>query len=88
MSDHAMAAIPRPFLGLLPLHDAPPRQDAPGAGGFWQTSLQVIDPGDPRNDGITDLALAPRNATGKVEYSMDVYLLKPVDMSRASGRLF
>src|SRR5215471_12041559 len=47
-----------------------------------------IDPSDPRNGPITDLALAPRNATGKVEYSMDVYLLKPVDMSRASGKLF
>ena len=48
----------------------------------------MIDPSDARNDPITDLALAPRNATGKVEYSMDVYLLKPVDMSRASGKLF
>ncbi len=47
-----------------------------------------IDPNDPRNGPITDLALAPRNTAGKVEYSMDVYLLKPVDMSRASGRLF
>jgi hypothetical protein len=45
-----------------------------------------IDPSDPHNGPITDLALAPRNAAGKVEYSMDVYLLKPVDMSRASGR--
>ena len=47
-----------------------------------------IDPGDPHNGSITDLTLAPRNAAGKVEYSMDVYLLKPVDMSRASGKLF
>ena len=31
-----------------------------------------IDPSDPRNGPITDLALAPRNAAGKVEYSMDV----------------
>jgi hypothetical protein len=46
------------------------------------------DPSDAHNGPITDLALAPRNAAGKVEYSMDVYLLKPVDMSRASGRLF
>jgi hypothetical protein len=48
----------------------------------------VIDPSDPRNDPITELALAPRDATGKVEYSMDVYPLKPLDMSRASGKLF
>src|SRR5215475_6955124 len=47
-----------------------------------------IDPSDPRNAVITDLASAPRNAAGKVEYSMDVYLLKPVYMTQASGRLF
>jgi len=47
-----------------------------------------VDPDDPRNATITDLASAPRNAAGKVEYSMDVYLLKPVDMTRASRRLF
>src|SRR5262245_16178230 len=46
-----------------------------------------VDPDDPRNATITDLASAPRNAAGKVEYSMDVYLLKPVDMTRASRRL-
>src|SRR5262245_50814394 len=47
-----------------------------------------VDPDDPRNATITDLTSAPRNAAGKVEYSMDVYLLKPVDMTRASRRLF
>ena len=47
-----------------------------------------IDPSDPLNATITDLASAPRNAAGKVEYSMDVYLLKPVDMAQASGKLF
>ena len=35
-----------------------------------------IDPSDPHNGPITDLILAPRNTEGKVEYSMDVYLLK------------
>src|SRR5499427_6368943 len=47
-----------------------------------------IDPGDPRNATITDLASAPRNAAGRVEYSMDVYLLKPIDMARSSRKLF
>src|SRR5215467_14439354 len=37
-----------------------------------------VDPSDPRNALITDLALAPRNASGLVEYAMDVYILKPV----------
>src|SRR4029453_9192618 len=47
-----------------------------------------VDPNDPRNATISDLASAPRNAAGMVEYSMDVYLLKPVDMTRASRKLF
>src|SRR5262245_52742279 len=47
-----------------------------------------VNPNDPRNATITDLAFAPRNEAGMVEYSMDVYLLKPVDMARGSRKLF
>lgn len=47
-----------------------------------------IDPDDPRNAVITDLQLAPRNARGRVEYSMDVYILKPVDLARGNHKLF
>ncbi|MBV9544364.1 MAG: hypothetical protein JOY61_08290, partial [Chloroflexi bacterium] len=47
-----------------------------------------VDPDDPRNAVITDLGLAPRNARGMVEYSTDVMILKPVDMSKANHRLF
>jgi hypothetical protein len=47
-----------------------------------------VDPGDPRNAVITDIGLAPRNAGGRVEYSMDVYILRPVDRSKGNRRLF
>ena len=47
-----------------------------------------LDPGDARNAVITDLALAPRNARGRVEYSMDIYILKPVDLSKGNHKLF
>jgi hypothetical protein len=48
-----------------------------------------VDPRDPRNAVITDIELAPRNpATGKVEYSMDVYILKPVDLRKSNRKLF
>lgn len=47
-----------------------------------------LDPSDPRNAVITDLALAPRNARGRVEYSMDIYILKPVDLSKGNHKLF
>ena len=47
-----------------------------------------LDPHDPLNGIITDLAFAPRNARGMVEYSATFALAKPVDMSKASGVLF
>lgn len=46
-----------------------------------------IDPADPRNELITDISLAPKNAVGMVEYSMDIYILKPIDNSKGNGRV-
>src|SRR5207244_10492745 len=46
------------------------------------------DPSDPRNAVITDLKLAPTNANGMVEYATDVFILKPLDVSRSNHRLF
>ena len=36
---------------------------------------------------ITDLRLAPRNARGKVEYSMDVFILKPIDLQKGNHKV-
>src|SRR2546427_3450595 len=47
-----------------------------------------IDPGDPRNAVIVDIGLAPKNEKRMVEYSMDIYILRPVDRSKGNGRLF
>jgi hypothetical protein len=46
-----------------------------------------LDPADPKNAVITDLDLAPRNERGKVEYVATFSLVKPKDMSMASGVL-
>ena len=46
-----------------------------------------VDPNDPRNAIITDIKFAPRNARGMVEYSMDVLILKPIDLPRGNGQL-
>ena len=46
-----------------------------------------LDPSHPLNAIITDLELAPRNARGMVEYSATFTILKPADMSRATGVL-
>src|SRR5206468_4325079 len=47
-----------------------------------------VDPHDRRNRVITDIELAPRNARGNVEYSMDIYILKPVNLGDGNGKLF
>jgi len=47
-----------------------------------------VDPADPRNAVITDIQLAPRNANGKVTYSMDIFILKPIDLTKGNHRLF
>src|ERR1019366_1589952 len=44
-----------------------------------------LDPKDRRNAIITDIALAPKNAAGRVEYRTNFTIVKPLDMSKASG---
>lgn len=51
-------------------------------------SLTVaLDPGDPRNAVITDLSLAPRDARGRVDYTAQFLMLRPVDLARGNGEL-
>ncbi|HEY4326427.1 MAG TPA: alpha/beta hydrolase domain-containing protein [Mucilaginibacter sp.] len=47
-----------------------------------------VDPSSPQNLVITDILLAPRNARGMVEYAMDIYILKPVDLNKGNHKLF
>jgi hypothetical protein len=62
-----------------------------GAAGQYEKlvgkAFGQIDPNDPRNSVITDVALAPRNLRGMVEYSMDIYILRPIEQSKRSGRV-
>ena len=46
-----------------------------------------LDPADRRNAVITDIGLAPVNARGMVEYSMDIFILKPIELSAGNHRL-
>jgi hypothetical protein len=52
------------------------------------TAFGELDPNDPHNKVITDIELAPRNAAGMVEYSMDIFILKPIQLDRGNRRLF
>lgn len=53
------------------------------------TAYFEVDPANPHNAAVFDLDLADRNpATGMVEFSADMVILRPVDASKANGRLF
>ena len=45
----------------------------------------AVAPDHPRNRPIADLALAPVNSTGRVEFSADLVILHPVDPAVATG---
>jgi hypothetical protein len=46
-----------------------------------------LDAADPRNKVIVNLDKAPRNATGRVEYEADFYILRPADPARGSRKI-
>jgi hypothetical protein len=47
-----------------------------------------VDPHHPLNRIIVNLSKAPRNRRGRVEYSSDLFILKPVDMARGNKKIF
>jgi Alpha/beta hydrolase domain len=70
------------------------RQDVAGgrafgaAGTYEQIRGRIffaLDPAHPRNARIADIALAPRNAQGRVEASADLWILAPKDATKGNG---
>ena len=51
------------------------------------TAYYAVDPLHPRNQGITDLDLAPQNTGGKVEFTADFAMLQPVNPDRGNRRI-
>jgi hypothetical protein len=62
-----------------------------GAAGTYEqldgVAFGELDPRDPFNAVIQDIALAPRNARGMVEYSTSLSILKPVDEAKGDHTL-
>jgi len=59
-------------------------------GGYEKVVGRIhcaVRPEDPHDRGIVDLALAPRNAAGEVEFAADFFVLRPKDPSRGNGSL-
>lgn len=48
----------------------------------------AVDPKNPRNEIVADIDLVPRNREGKVEFSADLFILKPKTPSRGNGVVF
>ena len=62
----------------------------PGVGQYERIvgkAFGEVNPLDARNAVIVDIGLAPRNASGNVEYSFDFYILKPKDLSTGAHKV-
>src|SRR3954469_10352611 len=58
------------------------------AGGYEKLAGRIYfaaDPALPANRIVTDIDKAPRNASGRVEFSSDFFLMKPKAISRGNG---
>jgi hypothetical protein len=59
-----------------------------GPAGPYETltgrAFGELDPADPHNTIIQDLALAPRNPHGMVEYIATFQIVKPIDLAKSS----
>lgn len=59
-----------------------------GTSGYEKiigTVYFAVDPAQARNRVVVDLDKAPRNASGRVEFSADLYILRPTDPARSNG---
>ncbi|HLZ73320.1 MAG TPA: alpha/beta hydrolase domain-containing protein [Dehalococcoidia bacterium] len=62
-----------------------------GAAGPYETltgrASFALDPAQPLNAPICDLALAPRDAAGRVRFSADLWIVRPSEAARGNGTL-
>lgn len=66
------------------------RSELPAFRGYERIAGKIhfaVDPQLPANQIIADIGLAPRNAQGLVEFTADLFLLKPADPAKSNGTL-
>lgn len=92
-----LALLGAPAAAELTRVDVDRREDVLGGKSFGSAgpyeklvgrAFFAVDPANTRNRVIADLDKAPRNAQGQVEFSADLYILKPKDPARGNGVLF
>jgi hypothetical protein len=66
----------------MPFGDAGPYEKLTGRAWF------EVDPTQERNKAVFDIDRAPLNAKGRVEFSADMVILKPVEMALGAKTLF
>jgi len=62
----------------------------PGVGQYEKLAGKAygeVNPLDLKNAVIVDIALAPKNVRGNVEYSFDFYILKPIDLKKGAHKV-
>jgi hypothetical protein len=58
------------------------------AGAYEKVAGRIYFAADPRNSAnqiVADIDKAPKNSSGKVEFSSDFYIIKPKDLARGNG---
>jgi alpha/beta hydrolase family protein len=83
----ALVGVAGPVNGEVTRVDIAKRTDV-GTSGYEKivgTIHFAVDPGNPRNRVIVDLDAAKKNAAGRVEFSADLYILRPRDQARSNG---
>ncbi len=71
----------RPFAAEKAFGQVGPYEQLDGTVSF------AVDPTHPANQLITDLKLAPRDVSGRVHFSADWRILRPVEPQRGNHRL-
>ena len=75
-------------LNVVERQDVENRREFGSAGAYERITakaLFTVDPTLAENLKVRDIALAPRNEFGLVEFSADVYVLKPADSAKGNG---
>src|ERR1700741_829385 len=70
-----------------PLADGAPFGDVGAYERVIGKARGEVDPEHPGNEGIALIDKAPLNANGKVEYTTDVFILRPKDPAKGNGRI-
>jgi hypothetical protein len=71
-----------PFAGGMPFGKTGPYEKMVGR------AFIEVDPEDAHNSIIQDISSVPVNECGHVEFSTDIYILKPVDMAKGNRQIF